>query len=202
MEFFQTHMGQKFYDVDVPQVVRALTRIADSLEKKTEPRPLTVDRDEVPLSVLKKLSFIIHQEKLQEHFPVTLLLHVQDLLAGTRESTHDNNRNQPLLADILDRAEHERGIPGIAFPIDHSAEKGYFESEDGQVFISRSDQAGMFRSDVDAANFVSCLTGIPWKKCFDDFEKGYFFPYFEITLAQAQDIHDRFGSVAPKKEGG
>jgi hypothetical protein len=31
-QFFETQMGRKFYDCDVPKAVRALERIADALE--------------------------------------------------------------------------------------------------------------------------------------------------------------------------
>ena len=31
-EFFQTRMGQKFYEADVPRMIKALERIADALE--------------------------------------------------------------------------------------------------------------------------------------------------------------------------
>ena len=38
-EFFQTGMGHKFYDSDVPRIVKALERIAAALEKLAEPKP-------------------------------------------------------------------------------------------------------------------------------------------------------------------
>lgn len=31
-EFFQTRMGQKFYEADVPRIVKSLERIAEMLE--------------------------------------------------------------------------------------------------------------------------------------------------------------------------
>ena len=34
-DFFQTGMGRKFYDHDVPRIADALERIADALEKLT-----------------------------------------------------------------------------------------------------------------------------------------------------------------------
>ena len=36
-EFFQTRMGQSFYEVMVPRLVKALERIAETLEGKKEP---------------------------------------------------------------------------------------------------------------------------------------------------------------------
>ena len=33
-EFYQTLMGRKFYDADVPRIVKALERIATALEKR------------------------------------------------------------------------------------------------------------------------------------------------------------------------
>lgn len=35
-EFFQTGMGQKFFEGTVPRIVKALERIADALEKQNE----------------------------------------------------------------------------------------------------------------------------------------------------------------------
>lgn len=35
-EFFQTIMGRKFYDSDVPSILRALERIASALERNGE----------------------------------------------------------------------------------------------------------------------------------------------------------------------
>lgn len=35
-QFFQTRMGQKFFNADVPRIIRALERIADQLEKGAE----------------------------------------------------------------------------------------------------------------------------------------------------------------------
>ena len=35
-EFFQTIMGRKFYEADVPRALRALERIADALERFAE----------------------------------------------------------------------------------------------------------------------------------------------------------------------
>lgn len=34
-EFFQTLMGKRFYEGDVPRIIKALERIADALEKST-----------------------------------------------------------------------------------------------------------------------------------------------------------------------
>ncbi|MAH47084.1 hypothetical protein CMI37_14750 [Candidatus Pacearchaeota archaeon] len=33
-EFYQTLMGRKFYEADVPRIVKALERIAEALEKQ------------------------------------------------------------------------------------------------------------------------------------------------------------------------
>jgi len=33
-KFFQTNMGRKFYEITMPQIARALERIADNLEKQ------------------------------------------------------------------------------------------------------------------------------------------------------------------------
>lgn len=101
---------------------------------------------------------------------------------------------QPTLENILAVAEHEYGIPGILFPIDHHGVESTCESEDGRVFISRADQAGMFCSDVDAANFVACLIGKPWKKYFDQLPKPYYYPYFELTLDEVAEIHKKYGT--------
>ena len=36
-EFFQTHMGRKFYEADVPRIAKSLESIAASLEKLANP---------------------------------------------------------------------------------------------------------------------------------------------------------------------
>jgi hypothetical protein len=36
LEFFQTIMGRKYYEHDVPEIARQLKRIADALEKQNE----------------------------------------------------------------------------------------------------------------------------------------------------------------------
>jgi hypothetical protein len=36
IEFFQTRMGKKFYDADVPRITKALERIADALEESNK----------------------------------------------------------------------------------------------------------------------------------------------------------------------
>tara|TARA_R100001163_G_C5047304_1_gene184490 strand:+ start:1217 stop:1402 length:186 start_codon:yes stop_codon:yes gene_type:complete len=35
-EFFRTQMGRKFYDADIPQLVKVLERIATQMEKKNK----------------------------------------------------------------------------------------------------------------------------------------------------------------------
>jgi|TARA_R110000782_G_scaffold206880_1_gene295403 hypothetical protein len=35
-EFFRTQMGRKFYDADIPQLVKVLERIASQMEKKNK----------------------------------------------------------------------------------------------------------------------------------------------------------------------
>ena len=35
-DFFQTRMGQKFYNRDIPAIINTLNRIADALEKIAE----------------------------------------------------------------------------------------------------------------------------------------------------------------------
>jgi len=41
-DFFETRMGRKFYEYDVPKIVKSLKRIADSLEKISD----TIEKDE------------------------------------------------------------------------------------------------------------------------------------------------------------
>ena len=36
-QFFQTNMGRRFYDAQLPQLIKALERIADALEYKEPP---------------------------------------------------------------------------------------------------------------------------------------------------------------------
>jgi hypothetical protein len=35
-EFFRTQMGRKFYDADIPQLVKVLERIATQMERKNK----------------------------------------------------------------------------------------------------------------------------------------------------------------------
>ena len=43
-EFFQTIMGRKFYEADVPRALKALERIAGALERLAQERERTQDR--------------------------------------------------------------------------------------------------------------------------------------------------------------
>jgi len=43
IQFFQTRMGAKFYEADVPRIARALERIADGLDKKADAAPKCID---------------------------------------------------------------------------------------------------------------------------------------------------------------
>lgn len=36
MDFFQTGMGKKFYDRDVPELIKAINRLADAMEKQNK----------------------------------------------------------------------------------------------------------------------------------------------------------------------
>jgi hypothetical protein len=257
-EFFQTMMGRKFYESDVPRIASALAKIATALgalpvpTKKTTlsdiaatsehlGRTSTEGRDEAPPPrrctdarhppgnrcyydecsgcqaecapprVAEKVKGRMEMDGTEDlrcsqcrtwlHSPTRELdqtMHTEARCAAARvrrrRPSRDEDFKQPTLESILERAEHDQGIPGILFPTNHSAEHCYAESVDGQVFIACSDQAGMFQSDVDAANFLACLIGKPWKKFFDQPGKPYFFPYFEITLEEAEEIHRKYGS--------
>lgn len=52
-QFFQTGMGQKFFEVTVPRIATALERIATALEKQNEPiiEVATSDRSDVDVDV-------------------------------------------------------------------------------------------------------------------------------------------------------
>lgn len=106
----------------------------------------------------------------------------------------DDEDGQPSLKGIMESIEYapERGIPGILFPIDHSGEA---VSEDGRVFICKDDAANIFRSDVDAANFVSCLIGRPWRKFYDQPPAKYYYPYFELQLEEVNALHQMFADI-------
>lgn len=88
-----------------------------------------------------------------------------------------------------------RGVPGIIFPINWDDAGA---SVDGRVFIDRCDACALFRSAVCAADFVSALLGVPWKKLFDNEEDPYFHPYFEITVDQALNLRFHASSVTPE----
>lgn len=210
-EFFQTVMGRKFYESDVPRIASALEKIAVALGEKEKPNPF-------PLSTLKLLTMLytrIQQAELADHFPYSLISNVADCVEGTHtDSTeekipvtkdrrdrlrdYDGPDGQPTLQNILAVCEYEpaNGIPGICFPINHSGIHARCDSKDGMVFIAKDDQAAMFASDVDAANFVACLIGKPWKKFFDNPPEKCFYPYFEMTLNQVSALHDKFRKIA------
>ena len=45
-EFFQTGMGRKFYDGDVPRLLKALERIATALERIADQQMTTTEGDD------------------------------------------------------------------------------------------------------------------------------------------------------------
>lgn len=85
-EFFQTLMGKKFYDSDVPRIAKALERIAAALEQQRSPpllmcascssdikgRPTSFNADSDPLCqdcaessrdpLLKRVKVLIHSD--------------------------------------------------------------------------------------------------------------------------------------------
>jgi hypothetical protein len=199
-DFFRTIMGRKFYESDIPRLVAALERIAESLPKPTKPldtapKPINtqalVEREQL-MALLRMINTRIHQEEIADHFPYSVISSLDAVVKGEPPHipAHFRGREQPLREDVL--GEHQRGIPGILFPVDNG---GDCDSEDGKVFIAREDASMMFRSDVDAANFITCLTGIVWKKYFDVPGQDYYHPYFEITLDEAERIHQIYGST-------
>lgn len=67
MEFHQTVRGAKFFDRDIPSLIKQLSRIADSLEKKQEhsaPTPLVGRR-----ASCIRLSFDEYQALVSRLFP-------------------------------------------------------------------------------------------------------------------------------------
>lgn len=147
------------------------------------------------LSMIERLTKAIEASN-QNNFEILRLLRKPKIKkqASSLSSAYDDVEEQPSMKSILEGLEHETkyGIPGILFPADHASLHGDFFSEDGRVFIARDDQAGIFSSDVAAANFVACIIGKPWKKFYDQPPKKYFFPYFELTLDEAKYIHEQF----------
>lgn len=57
-EFFQTIMGRKFYEADVPRIAKALERIANSFEKVNAP----LEVKDLPLAEarIKQMWMILH----------------------------------------------------------------------------------------------------------------------------------------------
>lgn len=199
-EFFRTSMGRQFYESTMPRIAMALERIAEKISSEKPEAPkfavhLPMEQVERLTGLLRILHRRIHLEELAGHFPYWVIDQLEKVLNSDQPfiPADFSGREQPKLEDIL--GEHRRGIPGILFPVDNGGE---CDSEDGKVFIAREDASMMFRSDVDAANFVACLIHKPWKKYFDVPGKDYFHPYFEITLDEADRIHATYGS-APKK---
>ena len=47
IEFFNTMMGRKYYEADVPRITKALERIADALEKQNESKIVEVKETEL-----------------------------------------------------------------------------------------------------------------------------------------------------------
>lgn len=46
-KFFETRMGQHFYDGTMPRIAAALERIAAALEEQTKPQPATATPEEL-----------------------------------------------------------------------------------------------------------------------------------------------------------
>lgn len=101
-------------------------------------------------------------------------------------------------------------IPGIHFPSDFSDRE---DCKDGKVFIAKCDECDRYKSDVEAAEVVSKLTGWPMKKSMDKDDdispkarlaakdKEYFRPYFTCTLKEAiglNQIHKPGQNHKPK----
>jgi hypothetical protein len=176
------------------------TEVTMAVPLSTTSRALTVS-----ISLLMRLYKRIQEEELAGHFTHSLISNIEHFLnENPRKPSSgddvDGPDGQPTLENITAVCEHGPGrIPGICFPIDHHGTESTCESDDGMVFISRDDQAGMFASDVDAANFVACLIGKPWKKHFDQPPAKYFYPYFELTLAEVSLIHAMYGTDARRK---
>ena len=90
-------------------------------------------------------------------------------------------------------------IPGIHFPSDFSDRE---DCRDGQVFIAKCDECDKYDCDMAAAEVVSKILQKPIHKsydCEDDagklnnkeaFEKGWFRPYFRVTLKEAEAVND------------
>jgi len=91
-------------------------------------------------------------------------------------------------------------IAGIHIPSDFD-DRG--PSRDGKVYIAKCDECGKYDSDFKAAEVVSKLKNWPVLKSMDSEDsvdpadrkaaKGreWFRPYFNITIAEAQDVHQR-----------
>jgi len=45
VEFFQTRMGRKFYEVDVPNIAKSLEKIANFLEKNAKEKDHEPERE-------------------------------------------------------------------------------------------------------------------------------------------------------------
>ncbi len=167
VQFFETQMGRKFFEHDIPKLLSLAERIANGLEKKQ--------------------------------------LYVPSVAPSGGAAAYEAGRLQPtieVIRESCDFAEGSRLIPGLAFPIDNGPRESDFASIDGRVFIARDDAAGIFDSDIAAANFVALLIGKPWKKFFDQEGKDYYFPYFEIDLVEADEIHYRFGARKQEQNNG
>lgn len=64
MDFHQTVRGAKFFDRDIPSLIKQLSRIADSLEKKPEPTTPAKER-----MACRRFSFEEYKSLLSRLFP-------------------------------------------------------------------------------------------------------------------------------------
>jgi hypothetical protein len=63
-EFFQTIMGKRFYEGDVPRAIRALERIADALEKTASIQQAAVQKQEAAINqdLVEHCFFVMREE--------------------------------------------------------------------------------------------------------------------------------------------
>ena len=65
-EFYQTMMGRKFYEYDVPRIMKALERIALAMERQNELDAQTIEQDNRAHD-LREQELRLHTEEFEEY---------------------------------------------------------------------------------------------------------------------------------------
>ena len=85
-DFHKTRMGQKFYEHDMPALIRALTRVGDLMEKAISSEAACPSAKELELrSTLELVHDHIHENELAGQFPHALMVAVDKAISDSPE---------------------------------------------------------------------------------------------------------------------